>query len=92
MINWEEAPEGTTHLFTRAGHQWWIKRIGDKYHWWPVGKADVWSGAGHPGGGGSFRLLDPNSLYTLGEQEPIGVNPFDVVVEQPKPQRKVGWW
>lgn len=95
MINWEEAPEGTTHFFTRAGGQWWIKRIGDAYHWWPF-RVGGWHGVDMAGGGGNFHLLDPNSLYAFGQQEPIGVepfdgaNPFDVVVEQPK--RKVGWW
>lgn len=98
MIAWEIAPEGTTHFFTRHGGQWWIKRVGDVYHWWSVGRSTDWLGRGHVGGGGNFNLLDPNNLYAFGEQEPIGVmefvgaNPFDVAPEQPKPKRKVGWW
>lgn len=96
MINWEEAPDGATHFLTMAGGRWWIKRVGNSYHWWPVGRADAWVGDLMDNGGGNFHLLDPNSLYAFGQQEPIGVrpsggaDPFDVVVEQPK--RKVGWW
>lgn len=98
MIKWEEAPEGTTHFYTKAGGRWWIERVGNVYHWWPVGRVDGWRGADVANGGGNFHLLDPNSLYTFGQQKPIGVepfggaNPFDVMVEQPEPRRKVGWW
>ena len=84
-INWEEAPEGTTHHLesVRFDSQYWLKREGDHYRWrsvhldhlgYPEGHIAPWAAA-----------YDNPELYTLTERPPQAPQ----VVEQPQPAEQV---
>lgn len=95
MINWEEAPEGTTHHFEdRWGHCWWFKQVeAGSALWIKVGGKVQWSHY-------ASLYIDLVGVLTaldgVEQEMPPEFIPEELVVavgpEKTAPKKRVGWW
>lgn len=102
MINWEEAPEGTTHHFKdQWGDCWWFKQVEVGSAFWirVGGRYSLWS---------HYACIYTELVGVLTalngvaqEMPPIRHNPPRFMVEElvvavgpekTAPKKRVGWW
>lgn len=95
MINWEEAPEGTTHHFEDVfGNCWWFKQAEPASAFWTkTGDRRQWSHY-------ACLYIDLVGVLTaldgVEQEMPPEFMPEELVVavdpEEAAPKKRVGWW
>ena len=98
MINWKEAPEGTTHHYKDEWAEWWFKEAEfGKFYYWRLDIMHAWSDrtckVEDLGLGGVLTRMPANRVDFIEVLEFYG-DYHDQLPEQEEvgQKKRVGWW